>query len=193
MIRQEEGDGDLCFGKLSLADLGRLCLPDDGWDLNGRISWRPDGKAVLVQATKRSNPSVFAVRQYRTKTAFTIDPLKWVGRTVTPINKPGKGIRILVYSMHGRRVAAITNLDTDRFEIAFAGYKDLRLVQPVATSTQACDVAWRPDGLEVTVVQADDACTETTGKLVRFRRETPKQTSPVADKGSNPAYRADQY
>ena len=193
MIRQEEGDGDLCFGKLSEADLGRLCLPDDGWDLNGRISWRPDGKSVLVQATKRNNPSVFAVRQYRTKTAFTTDPLKWVGRTATPINKPGKGIRIMVYSMHGRRVAAITNLNTDRFEIAFADYKDLRLVQPQSTSTQACDVAWRPDGLEVTVVQADDACTETTGKLVRFRRETPKQTSPVADKGSNPAYRADQY
>ena len=133
MIRREEGDGDLCFGRLDLADLGRLCLPDDGWNLDGRISWRPDGKAVLVQARRRDNPSVFAVRQYRTKTAFTIDPLKWAGRTATPINKPGKGVLLAVYSVHGRRIAAITNLDTDRFEVVFAGFTDLRLVQPIAT------------------------------------------------------------
>jgi hypothetical protein len=193
MIRREEGDGDLCLGRLDLPDLGPLCLPDDGWNLDGRISWRPDGKAILVQARKRGNPSVFAVRQYRTKTPFTIDPLKWHGRTATPIGTPGKGVRIAVYSAHGRRIAAITNLETDRFEVVFAGFKDLRLVQPIATDTQACDVAWRPDGLEVTIVQADDACAQPLGKLVRFRRESPKQKTPVADKGRNPAYRADDY
>jgi hypothetical protein len=102
-------------------------------------------------------------------------------------------VRLAVYSPSGTRIAAITNIDTDRFELVFAGYKDLRLVQPIATGTQACDVAWRPDSLEVTVVQADDACSQSLGKLVRFRRETPKQTSPVADKGRNPAYRDDRY
>jgi beta-lactam-binding protein with PASTA domain len=193
MIRREEGDGDLCLGRLQFPDLGRLCLPDDGWDLNGRISWRQDGKAILVSARRRSNPSVFAVRQYRTKTAFTIDPLKWRGRTATPIGKPGKGVRTEVYSVHGNRIAAITNLETDRFELVFAGVNDLRLVQPIATDTQACDVAWRPDGLEVTVVQSDDACSQPLGKLIRFRRETPKAKSPVADKGRNPAYRDDEY
>jgi len=191
MIRREEGDGDLCFGHL-VTDLERLCLPDDGWDLDGRISWRPDGKSILVAARKRSNPSIFAVRQYQTQKAFSIDPLDWKGRTATPINKPGKGVLEEVYSAGGQRIAAITNLQTDRFEIVFAAASDLRLVQPTATSTQACDLAWRPDGLEMVVVQADDACSETTGKLVRFRRETPKETSPVADKGSNPAY-ADKY
>jgi beta-lactam-binding protein with PASTA domain len=193
MIRREEGDGDLCLGRLEFPDLGRLCLPDDGWDLNGRISWRPDGKAILVSARRRGNPSVFAVRQYRTKTAFTIDPLKWRGRTPTRIGTPGKGVRVAVYSVHGNRIAAITNLETDRFELVFARATDLRLVQPIATDTQACDVAWRPDGLEVTVVQSDDACSQPLGKLIRFRRETPKAKSPVADKGRNPAYRDDEY
>ncbi len=193
MIRREEGDGDLCLGRLDLPDLGRLCLPDDGWDLNGRISWRPDGKAILVSARRQDNPSVFAVRQYRTRNAFTIDPLRWSGRTATPIGSPGKGVKVAVYSVHGRRIAAITNLETDRFEVVFAGVRDLRLVQPIATGTQACDVAWRPDGLEVTIVQSDDACSQPLGKLIRFRRETPKATSPVADKGRNPAYRADDY
>jgi beta-lactam-binding protein with PASTA domain len=193
VIRREEGDGDLCFGRLDIADLGRLCLPDDGWDLDGRISWRRDGKSVLVQARRRTNPSVFAVRQYRTTAPFTIDPLKWRGRTATPIDKPGKGVLLAVYSRTGSRIGAISNLDTDRFELVFARGRDLRLVQPIASETQACDVAWRPDGIEVTVVQADDACTQSLGKLVRFRRETPKATSPVADKGSNPAYRDDDY
>ncbi len=193
MIRREEGDGDLCLGRLDLPDLGRLCLPDDGWNLDGRISWRPDGRAILVQARRRDNPSVFAVRQYRTRSAFTIDPLRWRGRTATPIGGPGKGVRIAVYSAHGNRIAAITNLETDRFELVFAGAADLRLVQPIATDTQACDVAWRPDGLEVAVVQSDDACGQPLGKVIRFRRETPKAKSPVADKGRNPAYRADDY
>jgi beta-lactam-binding protein with PASTA domain len=193
MIRREEGDGDLCLGRLDLPDLGRLCLPDDDWDLNGRISWRPDGKAILVSARRRGNPSVFAVRQYRTKTAFTIDPLKWTGRTPTPIGTPGKGVRVAVYSPRGTRIAAITNVETDRFELVFARAADLRLVQPIATDTQACDVAWRPDSIEVTVVQSDDACAEPLGKLVRFSRATPKAKSTVADKGKNPAYRDDRY
>jgi hypothetical protein len=98
----------------------------------------------------------------------------------------------MAYSMHGARVAAVTNLTTDRFELVLTRVDDLKLVQPIATGNQACDVAWRPDGIELTVVQADDACTQSAGKLVRFRRDAPKKTSPVADKGSNPAYRADQ-
>ena len=105
MIRREEGDGDLCFGRLDLADLGRLCLPDDGWNLDGRISWRPDGKAVLVQARRRGNPSVFAVRQYRTKTAFTIDPLKWTRPHGDADRQAGQGRAARRLLAHGRRIA----------------------------------------------------------------------------------------
>jgi beta-lactam-binding protein with PASTA domain len=189
LIRREEDDGDLCFGTIGLPDLGRLCLPDDGWNLDGRISWREDGRSVLVAAHRRDNPSVFAVRQYRTTTPFTTDPLKWRGRTATPINVPGKGVREAVYSPSGTRIAAIANLETDRFELVFTAADDLKLVQPVGTKVQACDVAWRSDSQELTVVQADDGCTAPLGKVVHFRRDAPDKTSPVTDKGRNPAYR----
>ncbi|MEA2219572.1 MAG: hypothetical protein QOJ35_2198 [Solirubrobacteraceae bacterium] len=189
LIREEEGDGDLCFGDIRQPDLGRLCLPDDGWDLEGRISWRDDGRSVLVAAHERDNPAVFGVRQYLTDSPFALDPLKWHGRTATPINVPGKGVREAVYSPSGTRIAAISNLETDRFELVFTAAGDLKLVQPVATKVQACDVAWRSDSQELTVVQADDACTAPLGKVVRFRRDKPDKTSPVTDKGRNPAYR----
>jgi Tol biopolymer transport system component len=189
LIRREEGDGDLCFGTIGLPDLDRLCLPDDGWDLDGRISWRRDGRSVLVAGHRRDAPSVFGVRQYRTSSPFTTDPLKWRGRTATPINTPGKGVREAVYSPSGSRVAVISNLETARFELVFTGANDLKLVQPVGTSMQACDVAWRSDSLELTVVQSDDGCAVALGKLVKFRRATPDKPTPVTDKGRNPAYR----
>lgn len=191
VIRREEDDGDLCFGRLDVVDLAQLCLPDDGWDLNGRISWRADGLALLVPGRRRDNPAVFGVRVYRSSKRLALDPIDFRGATATPVSRPGKGVRIAVYSASGTRIAAISNLESDAFEVVLSTAGDLRLAQPQATKVKGCDVAWRPDGSELAVVQVDDGCTGTTGKVVRFSRAKPEKTSPVVDKGRNPSYRAD--
>ena len=190
VIRREEGDGDLCFGRIDVADLGHLCLADDGWDLDGRISWRDDGKTVLVPARRRDNPAVFGIRRYTAQRAFAPLPESWSGSTATNVTSPGKGVLAAAYSPGGTKVAVVSNLTTDRFEVVIAEVNDLALSAPKATGAPGCDVVWRPDGQELAVVLSGDACTEPTGAVVRFSIGAPTQPAPVKDKGTNPVYAA---
>ena len=190
VIRREEGDGDLCFGRIDVSDLGHLCLPDDGWDLNGRISWRQDGEVVLVPARRRDNPAVFGIRRYQAQRAFAPLPESWSGSTATNVATPGKGVLAAAYSPGGTRVAVVSNLQTDRFEVVLADADDLALSEPKATGAPACDVVWRPDGQELSVVVSDDACTKPLGAVVRFSIGAPLKPAPVKDGGTNPTYAA---
>ncbi|HTN23709.1 MAG TPA: PASTA domain-containing protein, partial [Solirubrobacteraceae bacterium] len=188
VIRREEGDGDLCFGRLDVADLGHLCLPDDGWDLDGRISWRKDGRVVLVPARRHDNPAVFAIRRYQATKPFALAPEEWQGRTATNTDTPGKGVLAVAYSPGGTRIAAISNLTTDRFEVVLADVNDLELAEPKATGAPGCDVAWRPDGQELAVVESDPGCTQPLGNVVRFSIGAPLKAAPVKTGGSYPSY-----
>jgi hypothetical protein len=188
MIRVEEGDGDLCFGRVDQADVGELCLPDDGWDLDGRITWSKNGKMVLVGGQKESNPAIVAVREYTTTHAFTTEPLLWKGRTATP-ETPGKGVLSMTFSPGGTRIAAIANLDGTGYQVVFTDSGDLSLQDAKPTGTAACDVTWRPDGQELAAVQSDAACTQPLGKVVRFTPGAPTKTQVVVARGQNPVYR----
>ena len=187
VIRVEEGDGDLCFGR-DVPDIFQLCLPDDGWDLDGRISWRKDGKAVLVGGHRQSNPAIFGVRLYRTSVAFATDPLLWKGTTASAATA-GKGVLSATFSPDGKRIAAISNADSDGFEVALTDGDDLSFEQAKSTGTAGCDAVWRSDGKQLAAVQEDAGCTQTLGKVVSFATSAPTKTSPVAAKGRNPAYR----
>jgi len=188
IIRREEGDGDLCFGRIDVADLGHLCLPDDGWDLVGRISWSGDGTSVLVPARRHDNPQIFGIREYTATRAYALQPEQWSGKTVTNVTTPGKGVIAAAYSPGGTRVAAVSNLQTDRFEVVLADARDLELAEPKATGAPACDVAWRPDGQELAVVESDPGCTQPLGNVVRFSIGSPLVTAPVKTAGRNPTY-----
>ncbi len=148
VIRREEGDGDLCFGSVGTPELGQLCLPDDGWDLDGRISWARDGKTVLVPGRRQSNRSQFGIRAYRSKRPYALDPLLWTGSTATPTTTPGKGVLAAVFSPGGTKVAAISNLETDNFQVVFAPSSDLVLADATATGTAGlrCHLATRRPG-----------------------------------------------
>jgi beta-lactam-binding protein with PASTA domain len=190
VIRREEGDGDLCFGRIDRKSIDHLCLPDDGWDLTGRIAWRDDGKAVLVPGRLQADPTVFGVRIYQTKTAYTTNPELWSGRVGSDISTPGKGVIAAQYSPDGKQIAAVSNLESAEFEVVLSDASDLELaVDPKATGAAACDVAWRPDGKELAVMQAVEACAEPLGKISRFAVGKPKETTLVADEGRNPVYR----
>jgi beta-lactam-binding protein with PASTA domain len=189
VIRREEGDGDLCFGRLDVADLGQLCLPDDGWDLSGRISWSPDGRTVLVPGRRHDNPAaIFAIRRYRAARPYALQPEQWQGSTVTSTKTPGKGVIAEVFSPRGTRVAAVSNLTTDDFEVVLADGTDLALAEPKPTGAPACDVTWRPDGLELAAVVSDPGCTKPLGDVVRFSTSAPDKRAPIKAGGRNPIY-----
>lgn len=191
LIRREEGDGDLCFASLDSPALQPQCKADDGWDLTGPISWRRDGKALLIPARDPENPDVFGIRVYTTQKAFTRDPTRWTGRTATDTSQPGKGVTHAVFSPIGGRIAAISNLDTDDYRVVIAKSKDVSLADATTLDVAACDVAWRGDGAELLAVTADPACAATTGRIVRFAPGRPWQLTLVARNGSRPRYGAD--
>lgn len=192
VLRREEGDGDVCFGRIDRRNVGHLCLPDDGWDLTGRISWRDDGKAVLVPGRLSDDPSTIGVRIYTTNTAFTTNPELWSGRVASDISTPGRGVIAAQYSPDGKRIAFVSNLESSDFEVVLGDAADLELVDPETTGAVACDVAWRPDGRELAVVEADGECSEPFGKVVRFALSDPKETTLIADEGRNPTFRPDR-
>jgi dipeptidyl aminopeptidase/acylaminoacyl peptidase len=187
VLRRAEGDGDLCFGRIDRTTIAHLCLPDDGWDLTGRISWRNDGRAVLVPGRRSADPTTIGVRIYETKTPFTTNPELWSGRVASDITTPGKGVIAAQYAPDGKRIAFVSNLESRDFEVVLGDAADLELVDPTTTGAAACDVAWRPDGRELAIVEADGACAEPFGKVSRFALSDPKQTTLVAE-GRNPTY-----
>jgi beta-lactam-binding protein with PASTA domain len=189
-IRREEGDGDLCFATVTTADpIDPLCLPDDGWNLDGRISWRPDGKAVLVPGRRASNPSVFGLRIYETDKANATAPEVWRGATATNVKTPGKGVLAGAFSPTGGKVAAVSNLKTDDFEVFLGDAGDLELEDAKSSDVPGCDVAWSPDAKQVAVVQAGAACSGSSGTVKVFAPGKADDIKRVTGSGSAPVYR----
>ena len=151
-------------------DLKQLCLPDDGWDLNGRISWRKDGKAVLVPGTRQSNPlGHSASRIYRTTRANAHDPLLWRGSTATPTGHSRQGRAQPPPSRRAARsIAAISNLDGDRFQVVFGRPTTSSLADANVNGHRGLRRHLAPDGQELSAVQSDDGCSQPLGKVVRF-------------------------
>jgi hypothetical protein len=188
VIRREEGDGDLCFGTVGPDPFDELCLPDDEWDLDGRISWRPDGLAVLVPGHRADNPAIFGVRMYETEKANTTSPELWKGTTATNIKTAGKGVLAAAFSSSGEKVAAVSNLKTDGFEVYVGDAGDLELEDAKSSDVAGCDVTWGP-GDEIAVMQAGAACNASSGTVKRFPADKPTEIKRVAGSGAAPVYK----
>lgn len=189
VIRRLEGDGDICFGTIGPDPFDPLCLPDDRWNLDGRISWRPDGRAVLVAGHLASNPAIFGLRLYETERAFTTAPELWHGTTATNVKTAGKGVLTAQYSSDGSQVAAVSNLKSAGFEVFIGDANDLALEDAKSSEVAGCDVAWSPDDKEVAVVQAGAACSSATGTVRHFPADKPTEIKRVVGSGSAPVYR----
>jgi hypothetical protein len=53
---------------------------------------------------------------------------------------------------------------------------------------RACKVAWRSDGLELVVVQADELCFDSNGQLARMPVDQPTKQQSLGPSGDNPAF-----
>jgi hypothetical protein len=53
---------------------------------------------------------------------------------------------------------------------------------------RACKVAWRSDGQEIVVVQADQFCAEPNGQLARMPVKKPSAQQLLGFSGDNPAF-----
>ncbi len=188
LVRRSGADGDLCFARLGGGDLQPRCARDPRWDLGRAISWRADGRELLVFGVRRGRPGTFGILRYRSATAFSVDPRDWRGAIATDISQQGRGVIAAAFAPSGRNVGLITNVGIERFQVLVTPAAELRHPRARALPVRACELAWRPDGAEIAVVQSDDACSRPLGQLVRVDLARPRQTVTVAAGGRHPAY-----
>ena len=70
---------------------------------------------------------------------------------------------------------------------------DLRRPAAPSLPLRACEVAWRPDGGEIAVVQSDGACSKPLGQIVRVDPDAPRSTTSVTGGGRHPSYQPLTY
>ena len=181
------GDADLCLGQITGQGMKVGCIKEPSFTIGRNIHWSPDGKQIL--AVGSTKPGVFGMVRWRSKKPFSPDPTDWgKGKIVTDISKQNEGVYDAAWSPDFKQLALVSNQGGGAFQLYLAKPDDFLLTSAKATGVRACKVAWRTDNQEITVVQADENCTEENGTLVRLPVKHPDQQEQVGSNGDNPAY-----
>lgn len=190
LVQRKNGDGDLCFAAVGRGRITPTCLPDNGWDLGRQVSWRKDGREVLVFGVRHKKSKRFGILRFRTTTPFSTKAANWHGSVATDISTPGRGAIAAAFSPSGGHVALVSNIGTPRFQLTITTPGALKHPRERALPVRACEVAWRPDGDEVAVVQSDDACQTQLGDIVRVDVRQPRRVVTVATGARHPSYQS---
>ena len=193
LVRRNGGDGDLCFGAIGQSKLRPRCIADPKWDLGRQISWRAGGRELLVFGVRRGKPGTFGMLRYRSAVPFSTNPADWRGALATDTSVTGRGVIAAAYSPAGSSVALVTNVGLPRFQVRVTTPGDLRRPSAPSLPVRACEVAWRPDGGELAVVQSDGACSKPLGQIVRVDPDAPRSTTSVTSGGRHPSYQPLTY
>ncbi|MDP1850442.1 MAG: PASTA domain-containing protein [Solirubrobacteraceae bacterium] len=193
LVRRTGGDGDLCFGTIGQGQLRPRCQADRRWDLGRQISWHRNGRELLVFGVRRNNPEKFGMLVYRSSKPFSTNPRDWRGAMATDTSAAGRGVIAAAYSPAGTNVALVTNVGLPRFQVRLTTPGSLRDPSAPPLPVRACEVAWRPDGGELAVVQSDGACSRPLGQIVRVDPQAPRRTTSVTSGGRHPSYQPLTY
>jgi Tol biopolymer transport system component len=181
------GDADLCLGQITGQGMSVGCIKEPSFTIGRNIHWSPDGKQILAVGSPK--PGVFGMVRWRSKKPFSPDPADWgKGKIVTDTSKQNEGVYDAAWSPDGKQLALVSNQGGGAFQLYLGKPNDFLLASAKPTGVRACKVAWRSDGKEITVVQADENCTEENGALVRLPVANPDQHEQVGSNGDNPAY-----
>ena len=193
LVRRTGRDGDLCFARVGEGQLRPRCQADPRWDLGRQISWRSNGRELLVFGVRRGDTKKFGMLRYRSSMPYSTNPADWRGSIATDVSVPGEGVIAASYSPSGSKVALVTSVGQPRFQLRLTSAGELREPDAPALPVRACEVAWRPDGLELAVVQSDDACGRPVGQIVRLSPNEPRRTTSVTSGGRHPTYQPLTY
>jgi beta-lactam-binding protein with PASTA domain len=189
-------DGDLCFVRTASTLRQGSCITDTQFNVD-RPTWSPDGRAILVIANPVSTPNQIDVGEYTTARPFSSSPSDWVWQgLITDKMHPSTGHNDVIYaafSPDGTQVALVANWTNNQvFSVYLAPWASGQLGTPkqISPTVRACEVAWRSDGGELVVTQADNGCTNAQGALVRVDPASAGTTTTIRSSASqNPTWK----
>jgi Tol biopolymer transport system component len=188
MAKKADGKSDLCFGAVSGDGMKTSCKTEDETTIERKINWAPDGKSILAWGFK-TGTTEFGMVQWKTKVPFSSNPDDWSkGEIVTDTSKSGEGVLDAAISPDGKQMAVAQLGANGRAELFMAKRGDFLLSDAKPLGVRACKVIWRPDGVELVVVQADDCLTAATGDLVRLPVDNPSEQTQLKVGGDNPVF-----
>jgi dipeptidyl aminopeptidase/acylaminoacyl peptidase len=187
MARKDGEDTNLCIGQLDGDGLTPRCINEPKFRIGRSIHWAPDGKSIIAFGVREQGE--FGIFRWKSKKAFSPDQKDWGrGKLETDTSKTNEGVLDAAFSPDGRRLALVSNQGGGPFELYLAKKNDFLLTSARPTDVRACKVAWRSDGEGLVVVQADEACGESVGALVRLDVKNPKEQREVGASGDNPVF-----
>jgi dipeptidyl aminopeptidase/acylaminoacyl peptidase len=180
-------DADLCLGQLVGTGMTVRCISEPKFTIARAIHWSPDGKEIIAPGSPK--PGTFGIVRWRSKKPFSPDPKDWgKGRLLGDTSKVNEGLYDAAWSPDGKRLALVSNQGGGPFQLYLGKQDDFLLTSAKPTGVRACKVAWRSDGQELAVVQADETCSEDNGALVRLPVDHPDQNEQIAANGDNPVF-----
>jgi beta-lactam-binding protein with PASTA domain/Tol biopolymer transport system component len=190
MLRDESdnhSNQDLCLGRVTGDGVTPRCIVEQNVNLVKVVRWAPDGKSIFALGVKKLGR--FGIVRYESKKAFSPDPRDWGnGEFVTDTSKRRKGVIDMAISPDGKRAAFVANFDSDAFQLYLGQPTDFMLAAANPQGLRACKVAWRSDGKELVVVQADEVCSEDIGELVRVPVNNTDGQTLLGLSGDNPVF-----
>jgi dipeptidyl aminopeptidase/acylaminoacyl peptidase len=200
-------DLDLCFARTSAYAKPPSCIKDPATVVD-RPAWAPDGKAILVVSRQLPPGGVvpttdawkyqqWNLGEYVTDAPGSRAPSQWRSLGVVTAKLHGKKPEDTVFqaawSPSGTQVGFVANWGaTDVARVFLAPVKNDRLGKAKPQDAlPACQLAWRPDGGELVLVQADASCTSVAaqGHVVRVDPAQPTKPTTLTGAGfSDPAW-----
>ncbi len=161
-VRSKVGstDRDLCFVP---AGGGAVSCLEDPNRIVSRPAWSPDGLVVFVTAIG-ANEKQNELLRYATSKPASANKQDWTdqGYATDSLHgqRVGDNVYYAAYSPDGKQLAFTANWGQSFPYLLVAEIKEGQIGKPKAfTSVRGCDLAWRPDGLEIAIVQrAEPEC-----------------------------------
>jgi beta-lactam-binding protein with PASTA domain len=184
---KDHKDQDLCLLKVAKTPQSPQCISDPDINLEKTVRWAPDGKSIFAFGVKKLG--TFGMVRYTSKKAFSARAKDWgKGKFVTDVSQPNKGVLDMAISPDGKRAVYVANFDSDAFQLYLGKPTDFGLAKAKPQGVRACKAAWRSDGFDLVVVQADAPCSEDNGQLLRMPVGRPSKQQQLGFSGDNPAF-----
>ena len=185
---------DLCFLRIAKPK-DASCVHDKTLDVS-RPAWSPSGELIaLVAGPAVRGPTAQPVELELMHSAHPSSPnaSTWKSLGLVTSKLHGKRATDAVWSAafrpDGKRLALSANWGSDYFHLFLLPVSGTHVGKAVSLPRiESCEIAWRPDGLELAIVQRDATCSQ-FGTIVRVEVAHPDRRSVLTKLGAeNPAW-----